>query len=211
MERQNQNRENPSMLLEPWREIPTHFVSVYHHTNKEALEPISRQGLTHFVDQISVEHMTAEEKTKTIFNSLCDTFAKKLGKPFERGKAVFAAVDNDEAGTWSHFGDVVLEIKTDPGTTFVYDKVLHTAASIAWHRTPDGEHWLHDRPEQRAAFDELQKQYPESFEFYLEKYLKGRMSLTEYNTLPAEEKYKRISKPEVALPSPVDPKFIRTV
>lgn len=209
MERQKLSPEKPSILLEPWRDIPAHFVSVYHYTDKTALEPVSRQGLTHFVDRVSAEDMTAEEKTRMVFDGLCDSFAKKLGKEFERSKAVFAAVENDGTETWSHFGDIKLEIKIDPNTTFVYDRDLHTAASIAWHRTADGEHWIKERPEQQAAFDELQKQYPEDFNFYLEEYLKRSMTLAEYTALSPEEKHKGISKPEVALPSPVDPKFIR--
>jgi hypothetical protein len=205
------HREQPKILREPWKEIPEHFVSVFHYTDQSALEPISKEGLTHFTERVSINDMSPEEKTRMTFDNLCDSFANRLGIPFERAKAVFAAIDDETTSTWSHFGDVTLEIKTDPDTTYVYDRTLHTAASIAWGRTPEGQQGLTVLPEQREEFEKLQKQYPENFEFYLEEYLKRRMSLTKYNALSEKEKQECITKPEVALPSPVNPKFIRIV
>ncbi len=201
----------PEKFFLPWPDELKHHTSVYHYTDKEALEKIANQGLTHFSDRIEEGSLDTDERKRILFDNICDQISQEMGVEFKRSKAVFAGLspENDTAN-WSRFGTAALEIKVDPETTYVYDRYLHSGSAIAYDKTQEGEKFLEKySPEQKQQVETLLQKFPLDYKTYLKEYIAKRVKLSDYLALSPEEREQKIHTPEIALSAPVDPKLIR--
>jgi hypothetical protein len=202
----------PKSLIEPWPELPSHYESVFHYTESAALESIAKNGIQHFSERDS--QLSVSQRHLLAFDTYCDKISEKLGLSLRRSKATFLALPSEiDRSNWSRFGGVKLEIKVDPEVAQVLDRQLHSFGVIAYYRTPEGRQWLEEEyPSGSEEREEVEKildtAVTESWDDYIEKYLKNAVSLAEYLQLSEADQLK-IEKPEVIFPSSVDPQFIR--
>jgi hypothetical protein len=210
------SREIPSSLLGPWRDIPDNYVSAYHYTNKDALVGIAQGGLVPFAKRDSTLPVEAGERHDAAFEQLCDELASQINSPLRRSTVVFGALPpSADRSNWRRFGEVPLEIKIDPETTYVYDRRLHSAARLAYYRTQEGQRWLEEDPDlqpgstKRRELDRLLiEEFPDDWQSYLVRYLSSGVKLVDYLAVSSEEQRDLAYTPEVVL-SRVNPQHIR--
>ncbi len=208
----------PKIFQEPWPELPSGYENVFHYTDESSLESIARDGMRHFSERRSGNELTESQRQLMTFDTHCDQIAERLGMETRRSKSVFLALPaNLDKSNWSRFGNVKLEIKVDSATSFVFDRRLHSLGAIAYYKTSEGQQWLASDPqfqpgtEQRKELERmLHEEAVEDWQYYIEKYFKEAMPLVKYISLTDKER-ENIAVPEVAVPSPIDPKFIRIV
>lgn len=204
----------PRSLLEPWPELPPNYESVFHYTDQTSLESIARDGIRHFSEHEGGGQLSESQRHLLAFDTYCDQIAEKLGVGARRVRSVFLALHPAlDTGNWSRFGKIKLEVKVDPTIAYVFNRKLHSFAAIAYYRTAEGQQWLEvDYPSGSTEREEVERMLKddvaEDWKYYIEKYFTEAVPLSKYMSLTEEERL-RIDKPEVAMPSQIDPKFIR--